>query len=365
METKSTINKQQATTNSSTKALTMEELLKKTQSSFTSLQKGQLIEGKITKLTSAEILVDINAKTEAVVLEKDKDLLRQILSSFKVGDKVTVSVLNPESDMGYPVVSLRRFLDNILWEKLETLQKEQKPLSALVENITRGGYLIISSGISGFLPNSQAKTVENPQELVGKRIEVFVLEFNRQARKIIFSQRQILKDEDFAKAVKNIKIGQKINAVVSAITPFGIFVSLENGIDGLIHISEISWEKVENLEELFKVGESIEAKVLGFDKKAKRVELSIRQLTEDPFEKLTEQFKIDQKITAKVSKIISSGVSLEVSEGIEGLIRKEKIPPTVKYEVGQEITATISEIDKRRRRLILTPVLKEKPIGYR
>jgi len=352
-------------TSKSSGATSMEELMKKAQSSFQSLHKSQLIEGKITKLTSAEILVDINAKTEALVLEKDKDLLRQILSSLKVGDTVTVSVLNPESDLGYPVVSLRRFLDNILWEKLETLQKEQKPVQALVENITRGGYLIISNGISGFLPNSQAKSVENPQDLIGRRIEVFVLEFNRQARKIIFSQRPILKEEDFVKTIKNFKIGQKINAVISAVTSFGIFVSLENGIEGLIHISEISWEKVENLEDLFKVGENIEAKVIGFDKKAKRVELSIRQLSIDPFEKLSEQFKTDQKIDVKVSGIKSFGVSLEISEGIEGFIRKEKIPPTVKYEIGQEITATVSGIDKRRRRIILVPVLKEKPIGYR
>lgn len=343
----------------------MEELMKKVQSSFPKLIKGEKVKGRITKLTPSEILVDINGKTEAVVLEKDKDLLKQILQSFKVGDEVEVSILNPESDFGYPVVSMRRFLDNILWQKLEELQKEQKPTMALVEGLTRGGYLVVSNGISGFLPNSQAKTVENPQELIGRRIEVFVLEFNRPARKIIFSQRPILKDEDFAKSIKNLKIGQKITGVISAITSFGIFVSLDGTIDGLIHISEISWEKVENLEELFTVRESIEAKVLGFDKKAKRIELSIRQLTEDPFEKLTKDFKIDQKITAKISKIISSGVYMEVIEGVEGFIRKEKIPPTLKYEIGQEVSATISQIDKRRRRLILAPVLKEKPIGYR
>lgn len=363
-----TSSKKNQSDNSSTHSSTMEELLKKSQKSFTSLNKGENLQGTITKLTPGEILVDINAKTEAVVLEKDKRLLRLLLSSLKVGDKVTVSVLNPESDMGYPVVSLRRFLDDLTFGKLETLKKEKKQVEIIVDSRTGGGYLVTTSeGVSGFLPNSQVSFDESGQEIVGKKIHALVLELNRPLRKIIFSQKATIGVEDFEKTVKSLKVDQKITATVLNVTPFGIFVSIptsEKSVEGLIHISEISWDKVSNIEEMFSPGEEMEAVIIGFDKKAKRVELSVKRLTEDPFEESAKKYAVDQKVKGKVSQISQMGVSIDIS-GLEGFIRKEKIPPTVTYEVGQEVMATISEIDKRRRRIVLSPVLKEKPIGYK
>lgn len=352
----------------SSKASTMDELLKKSQKSFTSLNKGENLEGVITKLTPSEILVDVNAKTEAVVMEKDKRLLRLLLSSLKVGDKVTVSVLNPESDMGYPVVSLRRFLDDLTFGKLENLKKEKKQVEIIVDSRTGGGYLVSTSeGVSGFLPNSQVSFDESGQDIVGKKIKALVLELNRPMRKIIFSQKATIGVEDFEKTIKSLKIDQKITTTVLNVTPFGIFVSIptsEKSVEGLIHISEISWDKVSNIEQMFSPGEEIDAVIIGFDKKAKRAELSVKRLTEDPFEESVKKYAVDQKVKGKVSQISQIGVSVDLA-GAEGFIRKEKIPPTVTYEIGQEITATISEIDKRRRRVVLSPVLKEKPIGYK
>ena len=162
----------------------MAELMATHKTSFVNVSKGQVISGLVTKLTSGEILVDIGAKTEAVVMEKDKRILRSLLSSLKIGDKVTVSVLNPESDFGNPVVSLRRFNDDRVWIKLEELRQSKEQVVVTVGELTRGGFLVSTKdGMSGFMPNSQTTFLQNPQELVGKEIKATVIELNRPLRR--------------------------------------------------------------------------------------------------------------------------------------------------------------------------------------
>ena len=368
MTTKTTSDKGQET---SRKATSMADLMKKVaKTPFVSPHKGDMLTGTITKLTSGEILVDINAKTEAVVLEKEKNILNKILSSFKVGDKVPVQVLNPESDFGYPVVSLRRSVGDITWDRLSKLQKSQEPVEVNLDMATKGGFLVTTEdGISGFLPNSHTSSLENPQGLIGKKIKVVVLELNRELNKIIFSQKQVMGPADFQKLVKNLKVGQKIDAVVSNVAPFGVFLSIPVGEDkvaeGFIHISETSWENVENLADLFKIGDKITGIVMGFDKESRRVNLSIKRLKEDPFEKKLDEFVIDKKLKAKVTKIISTGVLLDLGDSIIGLIKKEKIPVKTTYKEGETLDVTVSAVDKKRHRVEVAPVLKAKPIGYR
>lgn len=358
-------------------ATTMAQLLANQKTSFVSTKKGNILKGKIIKLTPSEILIDINTKANAVVLEKEKHLLRQMLAFLKVGDEVNVTILNPESDFGYPVVSLRRFLDNLIWQKLESLKKEKTTITVSVTDHINGGYIVVTkNGISGFLPNSQVSFSENLQDLTNQKIEASVLELNKETHRIIFSQKTVLGTEEFEKAMKTFKKGQKINSIVSNITPFGVFVSIpidaektgqgqKKYVDGLVHISEISWDKVSNLEEMFKQGDQLEVIIIDFDSQTKRVNLSLKRKTIDPFEEIAKKYSVDKKVTAKVLKIISSGVILEIEEGIEAFLRKEKIPPTVVYKEGDEIKATIIEVDAKKHRISVVPVLLEKPIGYK
>ena len=358
---------------SNKKATSMADLMKKVEASktpFVSPHKGDMLIGTITKLTSGEILVDINAKTEAVVLEKERQIMNKILSSFKVGDKVPVQVLNPESDFGYPVVSLRRSVGDITWDRLAKLQKAQEPVEVSLDMATKGGFLATTAdGISGFLPNSHTSSLENPQGLIGKKIKVIVLETNRELNKIIFSQKQAMVPADFQKLIGNLKVGQKIDAVVSNVAPFGVFLSIpvddKKLAEGFIHISEVSWENVENLNDLFKIGDKITGVVLGFDKESRRVNISIKRLLSDPFEKKLDEFTVDKKIKGKVIKIISSGILLDLGDNITGLIKKEKIPVKTTYKEGQEVDVTVSSVDKKRHRVEVAPVLTAKPIGYR
>lgn len=346
-------------------ASSMAELMAKTKPSIKSFKKGENVTGIITKLTSSEILIDIGAKTEAVVLEKDKTILRSLLESLKEGDKVSVYVLNSESDQGNPVVSLRRFIDEKLWVRLDKLKNDATVLKVLVTNLTKGGFLVTTDdGFSGFLPNSQTILNDNPQSFVGKKIEVLVLELNRELHKIIFSQKAALGDEDFKLVSDAVKPGEIIDAIVSSCTSFGIFVSIGE-LEGFIHLSELAWEKTESSENYFKVGEKIKAQVIGVDKEAKRINLSIKRMTKDPFEENAKKFTLDKKVTGVVKQINSLGIVVDLGDALEGLIKKDKIPPSSKYSVGDSIEATVTEIDIKRHRIILTPVLKEKPIGYR
>lgn len=375
---------QKSTSNPSQQTSLMAKLLATQKSSLRVLHKGDLIKGTITKLTPKEILVDIQAKTEAVVLEKDKKILRSLLDALKVGDEVEISVLNPESDLGHPVVSLRRFMEHRVWNKLSDYQKKKQTIQATVREITRGGYLLETlEGVVGFLPNSQISyskfskaSLENvpgqrDQDILGRSLDVFILELNRIGKKIIFSQKPVIGIEEFEQRIGEVKTGQKTTAIVTNITAFGLFVTLPefDNLDGLIHISEIAWDKVENIGGMFSSGENVEVVVIGIDKEAKRAELSIRKLTTDPFEEIIRNVAIDQKLEGTVTKVFSSGIYLEFKadtlKSAEGFIRKEKIPPNTNYELGQTVSATVSEIDRKRHRIMLTPVLTEKPIGYR
>ncbi len=340
----------------------MGQLLAKHKSSVVSLKKGESVKGKLTKLTPNEILVDLGAKTEASIMEKDKNILRTILGMFKVGDTVEVNVLNPESETGQPIVSLRRYLGNIAWVKLEELQKNHKQIEVTITEVGKAGYVVATSfGISGFLPQSHTSS---PDNAIGQKINASVLEINRIDNKVIFSQKTKMTDEDFDKAMKKYKVGQTVEVVVSNVTAFGLFVSMGE-VEGFIHISEVSWERQEDLSGLFTAGQKIEAVVTRFDKESKRINLSIRKLTADPFEQLIANYPVDKKVKATVAKVESAGVSFTLDDDLEGFVKKEKIPPLTTYTVGQEIDLTVSEFDKKRHRVILTPVLKEKPIGYR
>jgi small subunit ribosomal protein S1 len=203
-----------------------------------------------------------------------------------------------------------------------------------------------------------------------------IAELNRETRKLIVSQKQVLGQADFDAYVKQLKIGQKIDAIISHITSFGLFVNLpikvksgeETFLDGRIHISEVAWEKVTDLAGMFTVGESIEAIITGIDIAGKRIDLSIKRLTVDPYEEELKKIVIDQKVTGEVTKITETGVSVILSgkdSEVEGFIRKESIPPTQTYAVGQHVTMTVSDIDIKRHRVYLSPILLDKPLMYR
>lgn len=360
-----------ATQNTSSKSSAMAALLAAHKDQFKVLHKGEVLKGKITKLTSHEILVDLGAKTEAVVLEKDKQILHTLLATFKVGETVDISVLNPESDSGQPVVSLRRYLGDLSWGKLEQLQRNKESVEVVVTDTSKAGYVVDTPfGLSGFLPQSRMSFAQNVDVTIGSKIKVLPLELNRKDNKIIFSQESALSEEDFKAIESQFKLEQKVEVTINNVTPSGLYVILDvpgkdQRIEGTIHISEVSWDKVNNLQSMYTVGEKIEAALIKFDQESRKVQLSIKRLTKDPFEEIMERYPVDMKTTGTVISVDDSGVSVALSDSVDGLIKKEKIPPTTTYVAEQKVSVLVSEHDKRRKKIILSPVLLEKPIGYR
>ncbi len=353
----------------------MAKLMAAHQNKVVTLKKGETVKAKLTKLTSSEILVDAGAKTEAHVLERDKRIINTILSTFKVGDTVEVNVLNPESESGQPIVSLRRYLGDMAWGKLEELQKKSEKVEVTVKDTTKAGYLVDTAfGISGFLPQSH---ISHSSEGIapGQQLQVTVLELNRKDNKAIFSQKKSLSAEDFGKLVKQFKVGEKVSVTITNVTPFGIFVALPvpkaesdgNDLEGFIHISETSWDKVADITGTYSAGEKLEAVLTRFDAETRRVSLSIKRLTADPFEELMETYPVEKKVAGEVVRLEDGDVVLTINgdEAVEGVIKKDKIPPTTSYTIGQKVNLTISDYDKRKHRIIVAPILLEKPMGYR
>lgn len=362
-------------TNPSNANSAMAKLMAAHQNKFVTLKKGETVKAKLTKLTSSEILVDAGAKTEAHVLERDKRIVNTILSTFKVGEIVEVNVLNPESESGQPIVSLRRYLGNMAWEKLEEYQKKTEQIEVTVKDATKAGYLVETVfGISGFLPQSHI-AYSTDGVTPGQNLMVTVLELNRKDNKVIFSQKKTMSADDFAKLSKQFKVGEKVTVTVTNVTPFGIFVALplakndtdKTDLEGFIHISETSWDKVADITSTYTPGQKLEAVLSRFDSETRRVSLSIKRLTADPFEKLMETYPVDKKVTGSVVRIEDGDVALVLNddESIEGIIKKDKIPMGTTYTVGQTVNLTISDYDKRKHRIIVAPILLEKPMGYR
>jgi small subunit ribosomal protein S1 len=264
---------------------------------------------------------------------------------------------------------LRRYLKELSWKKLEALQKEKENISVLVQETTKAGFVLLTDfGVSGFLPQSHVSFSHHAEIVPGKTITVTVFELNKQENKVIFSQKTNLSDEEFVKAIKVLHLGDKVKATISNISPFGLYVTFtvkDVSLEGFVHISEIAWDKVEDLSSLFRVGQVLEVSLIRFDTETKRINCSIKRLTVDPFETVIEKYSLDKKVKGEIIAIDDTGVTLSLDEEIKGFIKQEKIPPTTKYTVGQEITASISEHDKKRHKIILVPVLLEKPIGYR
>ena len=364
----------------------MAELMSRqsTQNPLVTLRKGENVSGVITKMTNSDIRVDVNSKTHAMVLEKDRKIFQSLMKAFKVGDTVQVSVLSPESEQGYPVVSLRRHIDEFLWKDADKYLKSHEAVEGAVEEATRGGYVIdLPFGISGFLPNSQllpstprAESTEGgtriPSPLIGTKLTVYVIESGRAAKKLIVSQKSPITTDDFTGITKDFKVGQKISATVSNSASFGVFVTIQlkenKFIDGLVHVSELGWDEKDQDPMAYTAGQPVQCLITGFDRESQRIELSMKKLTADPFQELLKGVEIDQNVSGVVTKVDDSGVTVDVEVNgntVEGFIKKEKIPPTVTYVVDQEISATVSQIDTKRHKLQLVPVLLRKTVGYR
>ena len=370
---KSKASKSVAKKTSSREPQTMEELLRQTDFQIKGLKRGEEVKGKIVNITSKAVYLDIGAKMEGIVTDKEYEAVKDYIRQFEIGQEISARIKSPETDSGQILLSLRQSSQEAVWKNIKKALENDEILEVKGREVNRAGLLVDYQGLYGFIPNSQfsVKLIPQLKQLIGKVIKVKILEFERDQKRLVLSERLVSEEDkikEITQMMKKVKVDQEYQGMISALLPFGLFVSIKVGkteIDGLVHISEVSWDKVESLERMFKVGDSLKVKVIGIDPKENRLALSIKQLTKDPWLEKAKKYPVDKHVKGKVTRLAAYGAFVEVEPGLEGLIHISKIPAETKIDVGDSVDCFVEAIEEDKRRLALGLVLKEKPIGYK
>ena len=351
---------------------TMAELLATTGYQLKSFKRGEVVSGLVIAVTPKRLTLDIGGKSEAVVHEKEMPYIGDLIKELKPGDTISVHVVNPENDRGQTVVSLRRTAVNKRWDMLAEKIKSGDTVDVTIRELSRGGFLVDYFGLRGFIPLSQVDSefARLGERATGRRIAVKVIEVDRNANRLVFSQSgHAVSSEKQKEALKAVEIGKTYQAEVTGIAPFGAFVSVkvtpEVNLPGLIHISEIAWEKVQHTSDYLTQGQKVEVKAVGADPATGKLTLSLKQLTQDPWADVVKVLSVDQTIKGKVTRISDYGVFVSLLPGIEGLIHISKLAPGEEPRVGEDIECTIEEINPDKRKVGLSLITHAKPIGYR
>jgi len=364
--------------------MTMAELLDHPDNEVKSLKHGDVVEGIVVRIDPDEILVDFGGKSEGVVSNRELMNRRgprdddESRPDVEVGHEVLVYVLQPESPEGHAVLSLRRAGLERKWRSMQERFDAGEIVEARVIDHNKGG-LIVDLGVRGFVPISQIvdfprrprdeqprdaaqEIAEKLQPFVGRTLRLKILEVNRKANRLILSEKVALYEERREKRdelFSSLETGQKVTGVVRSIAPFGIFVDL-GGIDGLVHKSELSWNKVNNPEAAHNIGDEVEAEVIDINHERGRISLSIRRLQADPWQESVAKYKIGDVIDGTVTKLVNFGAFVRVEEGLEGLIHISELShqrvahPGDVVQEGQEIKLRIISLDSERHRLGLS-----------
>ncbi len=364
--------------------MTMAELLDDPSNEVKSLKHGDVVEGTVVRIDPDEILVDFGGKSEGVVSNRELMSRRgprdgdEARPDLKVGDEVLVYVLQPESPEGHAVLSLRRAGLERKWRAMQERFDAGEIVDARVIDHNKGG-LIVDLGVRGFVPISQIvdfprrprdeqprdaaqEIAEKLQPFVGRTLRLKILEVNRKANRLILSEKVALYEERREKRdelFSSLQVGQKVQGTVRSIAPFGVFIDL-GGIDGLVHKSELSWNKVNNPETAYAIGDEVEAEVIDINHERGRISLSIRRLQPDPWQESVAKYTIGDVIAGTVTKLVNFGAFVRVEEGLEGLIHISELSnqrvahPGDVVKEGDELKLKIISLDSERHRLGLS-----------
>lgn len=343
------------------KSSLMQKLLEGEKYQPRSLNRGQIIEGTVVSVTSKEILVDVGAKAEGIISSRE---VEEALSSFQVGDKIFSYVIDPEGEAGQVILSLKRAGSIRSWQVLNEALKSKTEVKVKPTEINRGGLLVTFEGVKGFIPSSQLRS--SLEEALKKDwLAVKVIELDKQTSKVVFSEKEMgprKKVQDVGK----VKEGEVYSATVTKVAPFGVFVKLgaqvedeeieqsssPSEIEGLVHISEVAWEKVFDPSLFYKVGDAVTVKVLNTDKELNRVNLSIKQANADPWETAHERYTPGNKVKGVINKITPSGMVVRLEPGVEGMANLKE-EEAKELEVGQEIDLVVESLSLETKRLTL------------
>ncbi len=336
-------------------------LLDKYQFSAREISPGKILKGKVIKITPTGVLVDVGFKSEGIIPTEDFEEAE--IKQLKPGNEVEALLQKTDIKEGYLRLSKKR-ADAL--RAIDLLERAYHSNGWVVGRITqriKNGYTV-SMGIDAFLPDSHAdvKAVKEPEKLVGQSFKFKVIRFDRKSENAVLSRKLFLQDERekkkkrvFSRLVK----GEKIKGQVKSLTSFGAFIDL-GGVEGLLHISDMSWGKIGHPSELFEVGQEVEVVVLDFNEKEEKISLGYKQLTEDPWKNISEKYKVGQKVKGKVVSLTDFGVFVELEKGVEGLVHisdltwsRKLVHPKKLLSLGEEVVVTVLDINPETKRISL------------
>mgnify|MGYP001583424028 CR=1 FL=1 len=352
-------------------AKSMEELLAKSSLNIKGFDRGERVKAKLVSITSKAAVFDLGAKSEGIIGGIYFEESHEFLHTLKNGEIIELTVIEPETRDGVVLLSARNAANDSVWIRLEEKKEKGEEISTTVKSFNQGGVSVDIEGASGFVPTSYLgkKALKEGEGIVGKTIKVKIIEVDKRRRKVVASEKAVSEkgEEDLLKkTLASVNEGEIYTGTVVKLTTFGAFVEIEvkkTKVEGLVHISEIAWEKTAKPEDVLKVGQKIEVKVLGM--REGKLSLSIKGAMKDPWETVEKDFKVEDKIKGKVVKHSDFGVFVELKPGVEGLLHMTKIPPTVKLETGKTIDVTIEEIDPKGHKISLGLILSAIPVGYK
>ncbi len=345
----------------------MELLLQKT--SLPAVRKGEKVQAKIVELSRKSAKFDIGAKTYAILGSKEGRDLTLFYPYLKVGQVVPAVVVSEESRDGYPVVSLKEFFSDGRWQILKEKKEKEEDIEVIAGEYGKGGIFVNFMGIRGVIPKIQLtpEYIKNPEKLANKRVKVKVLEVDKEKNRLVVSQKAAalhISRKELKKRFDKIKTGKKYKAKVINVSEFGIFCEIDK-VEGLVHISEISWEKVDDPSKFAKPGDEIEVVVTEKNEKDLKLNLSIKRLTEDPWKDIEKRFPKDKEFEGIVIRKESYGYFVKLDKGIEGLIHISKLSKDAQLKIGEKIKVYIEKLDTKRRKISLLLEQTKKPITYR
>jgi small subunit ribosomal protein S1 len=328
-------------------------------------EEGEVVTGNVVRIDKDEVLVDIGYKSEGVIPANELSIRKSVdpREEVSLGEEVDAMVLTKEDQDGRLIMSKKRARFEKAWRRIEAAAESGEPVMGSVIEVVKGG-LIIDLGVRGFLPASlvDIRRVPNLDEYLGTQIETKVIELNRSRNNVVLSRRAVLEEE--RKEVRQqildrLQPGLVVEGQISNIVDFGAFVDLD-GIDGLIHISELSWSHVNHPSEILGIGDTVQVKVLDIDRDRQRISLGLKQTQEDPWQRIMDTYNVGDELAGKVTKVVTFGAFVEVLDGVEGLVHISELAghhvesPREIVHPNDEIRVKILEIDSERRRLSLS-----------
>lgn len=351
-------------------AVSMDELLTKTGYQIKGFSRGDKVKGKVLDIGPKFIILDIGAKSEGVVTDREFEAVKHFVKNLALGDEIEVQILSPE-EKGQIVLSIREAAEKYAWKILEDTVLASGEIDCRVESVAKGGLNVLVMGLNGYIPGSQLGSflAKNPSSALDKTLKVKAIEVDREKNRIVLSEKAVSEAELLAvqeEIVKKIKPGEKFRGKVVGIVNFGAFVQIEKdkvALDGLVHLSELSWQKVSSPEEVVKLGDEVDVVVIGREKG--RLSFSMKQAQEDPWKEIVKKYKEEVRVKGKVIRLGDFGAIIGLEPGIEGLVHLSKIPAGISLKEGSSVDCFIEKVDQKSRKISLGLVLKTKPAGYK